>query len=276
MNLRSTRRFDPWVRTVTLMALALATFVGMTFAQGSPPAGESSGVIESFTVNLWDRIQSGGPVMVPIGLCSVIVLAFTLERLVSLRRGRVAPGGFVDDVEEVLRMDGLPSAIALCEDENHALARVVRTGLEHARGTREEVRAVLESSGQREIAFLRKNLRALSVTSAVAPLLGLLGTVGGMIEVFDRYAAAVDASDKVAVFSGGISKALVTTFAGLSVSIPATVIYHFFLARIGRFADEVHRAFALIFEGRVQKHPSPDDGEFVLQEAHDTTVEVKP
>ena len=236
------------LRLVTFFCFAALLCGSYVFAQAGSNASQAN---SSFTVNLWERIASGGPVMIPIGLCSVLVLAFTMERLIATRRGRVAPGGFVEDVSEVLEEESVAEAQQLCTEESHSLARVVGAGLEHAHGTKDEVRMVMEGTAQREVAILRKNLRALSVTAAVAPLLGLLGTVGGMIDVFDKYSEAADATDKVRVFSSGISQALVTTFAGLTVSIPATVIYHFFLARISRFADEVHRAYGTLFEGRV-------------------------
>ncbi len=250
MNLAN-RRLSLTMRTAAMTVVAI--FCGATILLAADGGSSGGGGFSNFTVNLWERIESGGPVMIPIGLCSVLVLAFTMERLISLRRGRVAPGGFIDDVEEVIEEEGVVQAMELCDEERHALARVVRSGLDHMHASREETRMVVESTGQREVAYLRKNLRALSVVSAVAPLLGLLGTVGGMIDVFDKYSAATDATDKIRVFSTGISQALVTTFAGLSVSIPAMVIYHFFLARISRFADEVHRAYSQLFESRAGK-----------------------
>ena len=120
--------------------------------------------------------------------------------------------------------------------------------------------ATVAASGSSRIVGI-DGLRALAVMASVSPLLGLLGTVGGMIDVFDRYVSVENAADKVRVFSSGISVALVTTFAGLSVAIPATILHQFFLSRVTRFIDEVNRLFVEVFEPRLRQSGIRDGAE---------------
>jgi biopolymer transport protein ExbB len=235
--------------------LGAAAAAGALLAAHASAQGTSAGTTSTF--NLWERIQSGGPIMVPIGICSVVVLALAIERALALKSARVAPKSFVDDLDRAWSTGGVDGARKLCTERDHALARVVSTALRHI-ASREEVKESVEAAAKREIGGLRRGLRALALMASVSPLLGLLGTVGGMIDVFDRYVQVEDQADKVRVFSSGIAVALVTTFAGLTVAIPATMLHQFFVSRVARFADEVNRLFVEVFEPRLREHGAGD------------------
>jgi biopolymer transport protein ExbB len=215
---------------------------------------------QSTSFNLWERIQAGGPIMIPIGLCSVVVMGLAIERSMALRKSAVAPARFVDELDQAWSSGGIEGARRLSTERKHALARVVSTALRHL-GSREEVKESVEAAARREIGGLRRGLRALAVMASISPLLGLLGTVGGMIDVFDRYVSVENAADKIRVVSSGISVALVTTFAGLSVAIPATIAHQYFLSRVTRFIDEVNRLFVEVFEPRLRQSGIRDGAE---------------
>ncbi|MCI0588031.1 MAG: MotA/TolQ/ExbB proton channel family protein [Planctomycetes bacterium] len=190
--------------------------------------------------SLFDKTVAGGILMVPIGTCSILLLAYAFERAVVLRRSRLAPRGLVRGVEEALRRGDLAAAASLCRGGPSAFAAAIGAGLARTEEGPAEVEKAIEAAAQREINGLRKNLRAFAVITTAAPLLGLLGTVQGMIQVFD-VVAAQGALGNASLLSGGISTALVTTFAGLTVAIPSLLCHQFFTARIQRFADEVVR-----------------------------------
>lgn len=189
---------------------------------------------------IFDKVVSGGPIMIPIGIASVLLLAFTLERAIRLRRDRIAPKALVASVEVALREGNLAKAKSLCASRPGPFASAIAAGLKRAPDGPSEVEKAVEDAAQREITVLRKNLRPFNVIATVSPLLGLLGTVQGMIQVFD-VVAQEGALGNASLLSSGISTALITTFAGLCVAIPALLLHHFFTARIQRFADEVVR-----------------------------------
>jgi len=190
--------------------------------------------------NAYDKILAGGPLMIPIGIASVLLLALTIERAVRLRRARITPRVQIREVEDALRSGDLSRARTACDARSNPFSAAIGAGLRHASDGAPEVEKAVEAAARREITILRRNLRPFSVIASVAPLLGLLGTVQGMIKVFD-VVAEEGALGNAGLLSSGISTALVTTFAGLSVAIPALLLHHLFTSKIQRFADEVLR-----------------------------------
>jgi biopolymer transport protein ExbB len=239
----------------SFLARGGARFLGAAAAASALLAGrasaQASGGAETTSFNLWERIESGGPIMIPIGICSVVVLGLAIERALALQHTKVAPKRFVEELDQAWSSGGIDGARRFSAERDHALSRVVSTALRHI-ASREEVKESVEAAAKREIGLLRRGLRAIALMASISPLLGLLGTVGGMIDVFDQYVKVENQADKVRVFSSGIAVALITTFAGLSVAIPATMLHQLFLSRVARFADEVNRLFVEVFEPRLR------------------------
>lgn len=177
-----------------------------------------------------DTLVAGGVVMIPIGICSVIALATFLERLWSLRRNRIVPRALVVEVIELIRQDRFEDAITLCRKEPSTISRVLEVALMARDLPRAQVKERVEEIGRREAAELERFVPILGTIASIAPLLGLLGTVGGMIDTFA--VIQVDGAGNVASLAGGISEALITTFAGLLVGIPTLVANRFVLARV--------------------------------------------
>jgi biopolymer transport protein ExbB len=179
---------------------------------------------------LFDFLASGGPVMIPIGLASVIGLGAFIERLWALRRHRVVPHGVRVELGELARQSRWADALTLCRKSDSPLSRVLEVIVAHRGQTRAELKELSEEIGRREAAELERYSGIVGVVAAVSPLLGLLGTVWGMILTFD-----VIQSEGVGVVSslaGGISAALVTTFAGLSVGIPTLIAHRYLLSKV--------------------------------------------
>jgi biopolymer transport protein ExbB len=210
-------------------------------ADASVGSASSSQVI-SGTRRLTDIVKSGGPLMIPIGICSFILVVFVFERLIGLRKGRIIPGPFTKRFLEQLRDGDLDRemALQLCERDKSPMANVFKAGvLKWGRSAVEIEQSVLDE-GERSSNHLRRYLRLINGVATVCPLLGLLGTVLGMIHAFDSIATVSSATtDPKALIATGISQALLTTAAGLSVAIPALIAYIFFCSRVDKHVMEI-------------------------------------
>lgn len=193
--------------------------------------------------SLFDILLSGGPLMIPIALCSVIALAYMCERSLRLRSGRLAHKRFEADLAEAVRSGGAQAGVELCESRDTSQARVLAVGLRHADWPFLEREKAVEDAGSREVQRLTAPLRPLVVIGMIAPLLGLLGTVWGMIEAFASIALESGLGSPETLASG-ISQALVTTAAGLSVAIPSQAAYYYFKSKIDRFVRQTEDAYA--------------------------------
>jgi biopolymer transport protein ExbB len=163
--------------------------------------------------------------MYPIALTALVGVAFIIERAASIRRAIAMPAGFREALLERIGSRDFDGAIALCERQPCSLGRVVRAALLRRFGTVQQMEKAAEDAGVHELWLLRRNVRPISVVAAIAPLLGLLGTVSGMIGAFETMSAKSTMGDPGA-FAGAIREALFTTFFGLSVAIPMIPFYH--------------------------------------------------
>src|SRR5579872_5970507 len=183
---------------------------------------------------LSDLFMAGGPLMWPIAACSVIVLAFSIERLVVLRRRRVIPKDFVTRFLEHLANGQLDrsTALQLCAQNGSPIADVFAHGVRKWGKPSVEVEQAIIDGGERQISQLRKHLRVLNTVATVSPLLGLLGTVQGMIKCFNELATTTAIVGKTEKLAEGIGMALVATGGGLCVAIPALILYMYLAGRV--------------------------------------------
>ncbi|MEW6088842.1 MAG: MotA/TolQ/ExbB proton channel family protein [bacterium] len=198
-----------------------------------PKAGsaeESAAAEEDAPGWLIDIMDKGGPVMYPIFLCSILGLAIIFERAIKLRSKRIFPQDFIIQIKTFLKKKDIPRVIALCESRKIPLARIIRMGLLKYKDGLEAMEGAIESAGSLEIAILGERMRMLSALANLAPLLGFLGTVTGMIKSFNIIAAT--GSGRPDLIAGGISESLITTAAGLFVGIPLTMGYFYFQGRV--------------------------------------------
>jgi biopolymer transport protein ExbB len=197
--------------------------------KASPPAQE--GLVLSSRDTLLDLYLKGGVVMHIITLCSILALAVLFERLVNLRKKKIVSPQFLEEIRRHWYRREVQEAIAVCKTHDIALSRIVRAGLlRFSQGSREIERAI-QDAGRREATLLKKNLGLLAFLASMAPMLGLFGTVLGMIKSFD--AIAVHGSGgNVGFVASGIAEALLTTAWGLMVGIPALGLYYYFRRKI--------------------------------------------
>lgn len=178
---------------------------------------------------VWDFLVAGGYIMVPLAICSVVVLALAMDRWMRLRGGRIMPKG-IDDAIGLLKQGRFDEALAAGRDLKAPAGRILVAGIQRREHHFEHVERAMEDQGQREVERLRKNIRPLSLIANIAPLLGLLGTVIG---IQDSFASVVKSGmGKPENFASGIESALVTTIAGLVVAIPALLIASHFNAKV--------------------------------------------
>jgi len=179
---------------------------------------------------VWEILSAGGIIMIPLGLCSVLALAIIFERFWVLRQDRIAPKHLVAQVWNWSKRNEINKKNLKVLREHSPLGVILASGLLNHRHGREVMKESIRDAGQLVVLDLERFLNSLGTIAAISPLLGLLGTVIGMIKVF-----AVITSQGVgnaAALAGGISQALVTTAAGLIVAIPALMFYRFFQRRV--------------------------------------------
>ena len=192
------------------------------------------------TRNMLSIIHDGGELMIPLILCSFILMVVVFERTVSLARRRIIPRPFVkrflSQVEEG-QIDR-EEAAELCEENGTPVAKVFAAAAGKWGRSSVEMEQAIIDSGERVTNRLRKHLRVINGVATVSPLLGLLGTVVGMIRAFNAIATSA-AMGRPELLAGGISQALLTTAAGLSVAIPALIFYMYFTSKVDRLVVEI-------------------------------------
>jgi biopolymer transport protein ExbB len=209
----------------------------------SPPASEenNSALAESDsqsvipTRNLLSIIKDGGYLMFPLLACSFTLLVFAFERAISLRRGRVIPGPFVKRFLHQLESGQLDKeqALLICAENNSPISRVFAAAAKKWGRQSVEMEQSIMDAGERAANELRRFIRVFNGLATVSPLLGLLGTVFGIIRAFNDIAVS-DAMGRMEMLSTGISEALLTTAMGLSVAIPAVCLYMYFTSCVDR------------------------------------------
>lgn len=186
-----------------------------------------------------DFIIKGGPVMAPILLCSVISLAIIVERGLSLRRQRILRYEILQRIEELLRDRKIPEATTLCKRYPSSMTRILLAAILNHDKTRPEIKEIIEDAGRHEVPVLERYLSVLGTIASVATLLGLLGTIAGMIKTFNVIAALGYGHPEA--LAGGISEALITTAAGLGVAIPTLVVYNYFTSKVDSLVVEMEK-----------------------------------
>lgn len=223
-----------WVPAVVAQVQdAAAAGVGPASPLPSPDAVQVQSV--------WDFVIKGGPMMIPIGLCSLVALTVIIERVVSLRRRTVIPPKFMGGLRDILNNgdNDREEVLEYCRENDSPIARLFAAGIKRLGMSVELVEKYIQEAGQREVLKLRRYLRVLSVIASIAPLMGLLGTIFGMITAFQTVAMSAESLGKAELLAKGIYQAMITTAAGLMVAIPVLIAYHWICAKVDRLVTEM-------------------------------------
>ncbi len=219
------------MRHLAASFVVLALVVALALAPAAPAAAEppADGLILEEDTGLWELFNKGGLVMWAILLVSIAALAFGIERAGALRGQIQVPKGLAEELAARFSRGGAAAAMPLVKGKASALSRMLESALLRAKDGRAGMEEAAGATSARALYDMRRNVRPLGITASISPLLGLLGTVWGMIKAFDRVSqGGLGRSSELA---GGIGEALLTTGAGLMVAIPALLAYHFFRAR---------------------------------------------
>lgn len=239
-----------WTLALTIIILALPWAIGAEAEkEAASPATKGP--------TLFELLERGGPLMYAIYAASVLTVTFTIERAVSLRRRRILPPSFARDFRRLLARRPLEQdkILTYCKEHPSPAARIFQTAVKRLKRPLPEVEKAIEDAGAKEARLLRRNTRVLFGVANVAPLLGLLGTVLGMISAF-RDISGGEALGKADVLASGIYEALVTTAAGLTVAIPSLVLYLLFNAKIEKLILKLDDLALEFIDTLVE----PDDG----------------
>ena len=193
---------------------------------------------------MWDIINKGGPMMYLIILSSIIAFGVVIDRIYNLYKARIDADKFMDGITAVLKRNKIIESIEMCNNTPGPIAHIVKAGiLKHDR-SKPEIKEAVEEAAQLEIPRLEKHLPILATIAHIAPLLGLLGTVTGMIKSFQviQMKALALAPVNPGDLAGGIWEALLATVAGLAVAIPTYVAYNYLTSQIDNLVYDMERS----------------------------------
>ena len=193
---------------------------------------------------MWDMIQKGGPMMYLIILSSILAFGVVIERVYTLNKARVDADKFMDGIIGVLKRNKIIEAVEMCNNTPGPVAHIIKAGiLKHDR-SRPEIKEAIEEAAELEIPMLGRHLPILATMAHIAPLLGLLGTVTGMIKAFQviQMKAATMVPVNPGDLAGGIWEALLATIAGLSVAIPTYVAYNYLISQVDGFIYDMEKS----------------------------------
>lgn len=193
-----------------------------------------------------DLVTRGGWLMYPIFLCSVIALGLFIERLFKLRRSRVLPRPMIQNVNDLITRKKIADAMYLCQGNPSAMARIYHAALKISGQPRTAIKEVVTDVGRREADQLGKYIPVLGTIASISPLLGLLGTVSGMIKTFNLI--SYYGVGNPGTLAAGISEALLTTAAGLCVAIPTMVGYRFVAGKADGLISEMEEVSLQVVE----------------------------
>ncbi|MFZ5516364.1 MAG: MotA/TolQ/ExbB proton channel family protein [Candidatus Zhuqueibacterota bacterium] len=187
----------------------------------------------------WTTLQRGGIMMIPLVISSIIALAIIIERSISLRRKKVLIPEIINVIETLQRPEDIHLAISICNKNKGAFANIIMLGLENSDLDKAELKELIEEQGRQEVRELEKGLAMLETIAGIAPLMGLLGTVLGMVSVFT--VITEKGIGQAQLLSGGIAEALITTVAGLFIGIPALFMYNYFTHKAENFILDIEK-----------------------------------
>jgi len=234
-----------WQRRCAFAGLALTllfvgTAIGLAAESLEPsPVNPVAPPLPKQPESLLELLIAGGPVMIPIAACSIIALAIAVERLISLRRRRVIPDNFIDGLIAAFGPTGtnIQGALAYCDRRPSPVSNMTKAGISKLGRRLEIVEEAVEDAAAREVDRMRRGIEALGIIGTISPLLGLLGTIYGMIAAFRT--AAEFGMGRAEMLAEGIYVALVTTAAGLTVAIPTLLVYYALSNKVERLADRM-------------------------------------
>jgi biopolymer transport protein ExbB len=200
--------------------------------------------MDLYKMGLWQTFLAGGPVMWPILLCSIFALAIILEKVWHLHKIKIDTQEFLSNVLEKMKRHQVKEALEICDNTKSPISHILKSGILKYDRPRPQIKEAIEDASLYEIPRIERNLSMLATIAHISPLLGLLGTVTGMVRCFQTIQAKATTFHPVSPgdLAGGIWEALLTTVAGLIVAIPTFIAYNYLVNRINNFILEMEKA----------------------------------
>ena len=190
-------------------------------------------------------ISKGGPLMIALVICSVLSLAIIIERLIFLRRGKIIRIDILQEIEVAIKKQDFSEALKWTDKVKTPMLKIAKVALINADKSKEDLNNYIEEAGRMQAQSLERFLTILHTVAVISPLLGLLGTVTGMIKVFDTI--VTHGTGNASVLAGGISEALITTASGLSIAIPTLVFFNYFSRKVEKITTEMeHHSVTMV------------------------------
>ena len=217
---------------IMLVLFTVLCSIPIAYAQQTDVPGSAEDILPS---TMWDKITSTGLTGLILILVSIIGAAYALERTFNLRRDKIVPNGLLESAQDLWAKQHYDKILEQQGDHHSTLGRIIKTLVKNKHCKTADLSMMAGDISSRELKIQMQRAYPLAVVATISPLLGLMGTVIGMIGAFDKVAAAGSLGD-ASLLGGDISKALITTGAGLTIAVPALVLYHYFKSRTSFFA----------------------------------------
>lgn len=200
--------------------------------------------MDVYKMNLIQILLAGGPIMWPIYLCSIFSVGIISGKFIQLRMIKIDTQKFLGSILEQMKRHQVKEALQICDNTKSPISHILKAGILKYDRPRPQIKEAIEDASLYEVPKLEKNLTALATIAHISPLLGLLGTVTGMVRCFQTIQAKATSFHPVSPgdLAGGIWEALLTTVAGLVVAIPTYVAYNYLVSRINNFILEMEKA----------------------------------
>ena len=220
-----------------MLGIFLQTVVGAD-SLAQPLTGVNTATQPSVdTLTLWNLVQQGGWIMLPIGLLSLITIYIFVERFIVVNRAAKNPDNLLNNVRDQIQGGNIQSAIMLCKSNNTPDARMLEKGISRIGLRVDEIEKSMEGVGKKELSRIEKNIGILAVIAGIAPMFGFVGTILGVIKIFYNISLADNIS--IGLIAGGLYEKMVTSAAGLIVGIFAFVLYHYLNFTVDRIAKRM-------------------------------------
>jgi biopolymer transport protein ExbB len=193
----------------------------------------------SSAVSLWDIIQKGGVIMIPIGILFATAIYIFIERYITIRRASASEGNFMNDIQSLIESDKIEKALALCAKTSLPIARMVEKGIKRIGRPIKEIEESIEIVGKFEVYELEKGLPILAVIAGIAPMFGFLGTILGVIKIFFDISQTSDVS--IGSVSSGLYVKMVSSASGLIVGILAYIFYNWLNIKVGKAVNKMEK-----------------------------------
>ena len=215
-----------------MVLLQVTTTISDSAAKAATAAGASHP-----HMSLFDLILSGGWIMVPLGILSLLAIYFIIERYLTIRQAAKVDPSFMSNIRMMLLDGKTDAALTLCRSTNTPIARLLEKGIKRLGKPIKEIESAVENTGRLEIYKLEKNMAYLGIISGIAPMLGFVGTISGVIKIFYNISLADNIS--IGLIAGGLYEKMITSATGLVVGIIAHIGFHYLSAMIDRVSYQI-------------------------------------